>query len=63
MPSELERYGETVRVKLDCEQVAASLLPAIELPEEEIDRLEDLLAQVEMGEYEELESFRKKTET
>ena len=60
MPSELERYGEAIKVKLDCEQVTASLLPAIDLSEDEIDRLEDLLAQMEMGEYEDLESYRKR---
>ena len=60
MPEEIEVHGEAVKVKLDCEQVAASLLPAIELPEEEIGRLEDLLAQMEMGEYEDLRSYMRR---
>jgi len=60
MPEEIEGHGEAVKVKLDCEQVVASLLPAMELPEEEIGRLEDLLAQMEMGEYEDLRSYTRR---
>ncbi len=60
MPTEREERGKAINVKLDCEQVTASLLPAIDLPEDEIGRLEGLLAQVEMGEYEDLESHRRR---
>jgi len=60
MPPELESHGKAIKVKLDCEQVTASLLPAIDLSEDEIDRLEDLLAQMEIGEYEDLKSYRKR---
>jgi len=53
-------YEEAVRVKLDCEEVVASALPEVELPEEEIEHLEEMIARIAEGEYQDLRKVMEK---
>ena len=57
---DITNYGKAVRVKLDCEEVVASILPEVELPETEVERLEEIIARVAEGEYQDLREVLEK---